>query len=510
MVPILVTTTLDPGEARAIVSAALDGSPVDVVLKAPPTRAEIHWLEVHVGGWARPLTLLAELLFDPTGKTLGGAFPLLVRPFNSGHEARLRAFLAGGARGIPPEIPGAPFQPSVVATEDEPTRPIVRVAVTEAATVPTTRIPGGSGRRVGEPGQAAGARNPTPPSTSPAPDPLVGRVLGGGKYEVQSRLAQGGVGRVYQGRHVTLDTPVAVKVLRRDSGSEAEARRFLREARAAGRIDHPNAVRVIDFGAEPDGLLYIVMELLTGTTLRRILRSGPRMPLESIVDLMAQTCAALSAAHDQGIVHRDIKPENILVVPRCSDEGDTVDAVKVCDFGLAWLQNPRGDSGGRLTGAGVICGTPRYMSPEQVMGLAVDARTDVYACGVVLYELATGQVPFALDSDNATLLAQVNTPPRPPSVFASTVAPGLEAIILKALSKTMAQRQQTARELRSSLLDLLPPDTQVRRAAVFRRSTVIPPAAPPADPPVQDDSGQRCGVFQATNALLGLGNKREN
>src|SRR5687767_398068 len=165
-------------------------------------------------------------------------------------------------------------------------------------------------------------------------DPLLGRVVAG-KYEIESLLGGGGMGKVYRARHRALDKVIAIKVLHAVYQTDQKfAQRFQREARAASKLDHPNGMQVLDFGVEPDGLLYIAMELLAGKDLHKVLLSEGLPSLERTVTIMAQVCAALQAAHDQGIVHRDMKPENVVVVPKVSDDGTTIDLVKACDFGI--------------------------------------------------------------------------------------------------------------------------------------------------------------------------------
>jgi eukaryotic-like serine/threonine-protein kinase len=248
---------------------------------------------------------------------------------------------------------------------------------------------------------------------------------------------------------------VAVKVLHESFQHDIDfCRRFYAEALAASRLDHPNITRVIDFGQEPDGLLYLAMEFLDGVELRAVVNKDGALPAQRIAEVMMQTCAGLSHAHARGIVHRDIKPENLVIVPGQDDDGQPIEIVKVCDFGIAQhraLPNATADE------AGVIAGTPEYMSPEQCRGDDLDARSDVYACGVVLYELATGQVPFTADRPQSIFNKHQFTDPLAPSVVRPGIDPLLEGIILKALSKEAEDRPQSMRELRAELRELLAP-----------------------------------------------------
>jgi len=308
------------------------------------------------------------------------------------------------------------------------------------------------------------------PATSPAhDDSLIGRTLAGGKLIIESLIGRGGVGAVYKARHRELHIHVAVKVLRESLQQDIDfCRRFYAEALAASRLDHPNITRVIDFGQEPSGLLYLAMEHLDGVELRAVLESAGRLSAARIAELMMQTCAGLAQAHARGIVHRDIKPENIMLVPGYDDDGTSIEIVKVCDFGIA-------QHFASWEGEGVVAGTPDYMSPEQCRGDELDARSDVYACGVVLYELATGQVPFVAEHPRSLLNKHQFAPLVPPSKVHSDVDARLEAIIVNALAKEREDRPASMRELRERLKALLAseaPSSQPRVESVRAPSPV--------------------------------------
>src|SRR2546425_7930458 len=228
-------------------------------------------------------------------------------------------------------------------------------------------------------------------------DPLLGRVFEG-KYRLDERLGGGGMGTVYRATHLLIDRQVALKVLsQRFVGDETAQQRFRREARAAGRMQHPNAVTVTDFGATDDGYFYIVMELLEGRTLRDLLaREAPLDPARA-VSFTLQACLAVGAAHEAGLIHRDLKPPNIFIEQRANLPA----VVKVLDFGVAKfaVEGHEDEDFQTLTQVGTIIGTPRYMSPEQCSGIAVlTPAADVYSLGIMLYEMLTGVVPFSADT----------------------------------------------------------------------------------------------------------------
>jgi serine/threonine-protein kinase len=319
------------------------------------------------------------------------------------------------------------------------------------------------------------------PSTG---DALLGRTIAG-KYTIESRVGGGGMGSVYRARQAGLDKIVAVKVLHRELMAEPTfATRFKREATSASRIDHKSSLRVLDFGEEPDGLLYIAMEFLEGKTLFKILREEAPLAPGRIVDLARQVLAALAAAHDLGIVHRDLKPENVVILPGKDDDGSPTELVKVCDFGIAKLQS-RGEVDEKLTLEGSIVGTPEYLSPEQARGGELDARSDLYSMGVILFEMLTGEPPFRGDSPLAIVLKHLDAPPPRPSSITPAVDPKLEAVCLKALSKSPADRYASAREMRAALQTdtphaAAPPQPVTRNAVLVMTETPAPVSSTPA------------------------------
>jgi len=285
--------------------------------------------------------------------------------------------------------------------------------------------------------------------------PLLGLTLAG-KYTLEEVVGIGAMGAVYRAAHLSLDKPVAVKVLHPSLAQHPSfVERFKREAFSASRLDHPNSLRVLDFGEDVErGLVYLVLDYIEGEDLLAVMQREWPFDDERIVNIISQTLAALSVAHDLGIVHRDLKPENILLLPATDDEGRAIDAVKVCDFGIAKLAMRAVEEGrpfaSHLTTEGLIIGTPDYMSPEQARGIDVDGRSDIYSMGCVLYHLLAGRTPFISESPLGIAIQHVSDAPEPPSRFRATHA-GLEAVCLKALAKRPDDRFQTAREMRRAL-----------------------------------------------------------
>jgi serine/threonine protein kinase len=269
------------------------------------------------------------------------------------------------------------------------------------------------------------------------------------RYQLTDQVGVGGMGTVYKAVHTLLDNRVvAIKLLHRQLSQNPEVvNRFFREARAASRAENEHIVEVIDFGVSDEGDSFLVMEFLEGPSLRDLMEEGP-LPLRRALAIGVQIAEGLYAAHRRGIVHRDLKPENVVLIRRNGNE-----FAKLLDFGIAKLTEQQ-ETG--ITVAGMVVGTPTYMSPEQAGGETVDHRTDIYALGTILYEMLTGRPPFVGDTTKEVLLCQLTQPPQPPRQLRPEIPDTVETVILRALHKDREQRPQTmlrfAYELRDALL----------------------------------------------------------
>lgn len=295
-------------------------------------------------------------------------------------------------------------------------------------------------------------------------------VVVGGRYLVQGVLGRGGMGTVYRAQHLTLHRPIALKVV--EVATDELALRFEREARAIARLDHPGCVRVIDYGSAGPGERFLAMELIEGTTLSPLIAGGP-LPIARALHITRRVLAALAHAHAHGVVHRDVKPDNIML----ADEGGRVVLI---DFGLAALADAPA-----LTREGMCLGSPSYVAPERLLGRPHDARTDLYAVGVVLFEMLTGVRPFVGATPRAVMEQALARPPRPARALRPDISPALEAVLWRALAKDPARRFADAEDLRSALetveelarVDAAEPDEDAADAALTHLALVLD--APP-------------------------------
>ncbi len=336
------------------------------------------------------------------------------------------------------------------------------------------------------------------------------------RFRITGVIGEGGMATVYRGvdKGASGGSPseLAVKIMNPELAKESRfVRRFRREAKAASMLKHPNTVQIVEFGVD-QGYVFMVMELLQGQDLAMLLHRERRIPEARAVQIAVQVCRALSAAHEQSIVHRDLKPDNIMLVrhppgtPLPVIGMNPSDFVKVLDFGIAKILDdepgapvdsrvdPITQEKSMLTRVGTIVGTPAYMAPEQGRAEAVDARTDIYACGVLLYELITGRVPFTGETPMQVVMRHVNEPPRPPSEFHGKINREVERLIMRALAKWPSERQQSAEELAFDLLAVLPkltgapasePADSVQKTLVLEptRGAAAPRPAAGAPPP---------------------------
>ncbi len=318
---------------------------------------------------------------------------------------------------------------------------------------------------------------------------LIGKTIGG-KYLVRSVLGEGGMGSVFEAENVPLGRSVAIKVLHPAQARKKTAvKRFHQEARAAGAIGHPNICEVYDLGTLDDGSPYLVMERLLGETLADRIASEGGLPFEDVIDVLTQVLSGLVAAHEKGIVHRDIKPENIFLTKRVGVPA----LAKLLDFGVSKMIAPIFDDRDEdldLTRTGMVMGTPFYMSPEQARGdRNLDARVDLYACGIILYEALTGKRPFTAPNYNALLLQILTTKPRPARELRPALPLGFDEVLDKALERGREQRFQSAAEFQRELQLLRDrhPQTavgmdvsEINRQMQLRKGTPVAPIVPTA------------------------------
>ncbi|HMR81215.1 MAG TPA: serine/threonine-protein kinase, partial [Polyangiaceae bacterium] len=322
------------------------------------------------------------------------------------------------------------------------------------------------------------------PDLSVDPGGLVGKVLSG-RYRVTRVIAEGGMGVVYEAEQKMGDNvrKLAVKALLPALSQDPSiVKRFHRESGLVAQLEHPNTIRLYDFGTTPDGRLYIAMELVEGRPLTNDIEAGP-IPMDRALRILKQICGALAEAHHLGIVHRDLKPDNVILTDRAGEQ----DFVKLLDFGIAKRTGDVGDHRTKITQAGMVLGTPPYMSPEQLAGEEVDARSDVYSLGVLAYEIVTGRLPFEADSPWEWASKHMTAAPLPPRTVTDAPIPErVEAAILHALAKRREDRPQDVlsflAELSGAVQRISAPKTQMAPvlAPIRTESAVAAPLPPPA------------------------------
>ena len=305
---------------------------------------------------------------------------------------------------------------------------------------------------------AAAALAGGPAPDDPGQSGFIGREVAG-RYRILAKLGEGGMGAVYRAEQISLKRVVALKVLRPELSAEPGlVRRFNAEAELAAKLNHPNTVTLFDFGQDASGALFIAMEYIEGQSLREVLHRGGPLPPPRALAICEQVCASLADAHARGIVHRDLKPDNVML----SRRGRHDDVVRVLDFGIAKLRGEQGDvTAMPMTQAGDLLGTPQYMAPEQIRGEKVDARTDVYALGCMLYEMVTGRLPFEGPTLMVILSKHLTEAPVPPHQRRPDLSlpPALSQVILEAMAKPPAMRPPTMELFAERLmsLGLMPP-----------------------------------------------------
>jgi len=289
-----------------------------------------------------------------------------------------------------------------------------------------------------------------------------------GRYEIQSEIGRGAMGVVYRATDPVLDRTVAIKTinLSMDQGERAEYdARFYQEAKAAGSLSHPNIVTVYDVG-DSGNVAYMAMEFLEGSELHDLTGEGRRLPVEKAVEIAAQVADGLGYAHGRGVVHRDIKPANIMILHN--------GAAKITDFGIARMRHSE-----VKTQTGMLLGSPRYMSPEVVVGKRADGRSDIFSLGIILYEMLTGTAPFSGETMSALMFQTINFVPPAPSAVNPAVPPMLDFIVVKMLAKKLDERYQDARELASDLRECL---AQLRQTKIGTRPDAPQQASGSAQP----------------------------
>ena len=409
---------------------------------------------------------VAETFMDPGPRVTG---PPVARPITSPPEAR-------PPTGPPPGSPRVQARSATVLGASGASSPGQVAGVSSARATPGPQhVPAHTAPEIG--GEGAGNFGGLDDLPQTDPERWIGQVMAD-RYRILRLLGQGGMGVVYLAEHVVIEKKVALKVLNEElSHSRDVVSRFIGEAKAASRIGHENIIDITDFGTTKDKGVFFVMEHLDGSDLADRLKAIDRFPWRDLRGIAVQICRGLAAAHSKGIIHRDLKPENVFLIKHAGRD----DFVKILDFGIAKFTGLDGGEP-KKTKTGVIFGTPDYMSPEQAEGKQADHRVDIYALGVILYELVTGRLPFVAETFMGVLHQHMSKEPQPPRDLVPDIAPAFEAIIQRAMEKDPAARFQSMNEFAEALEGCEAPST-------VAEASIIPRGEPASVQSAQADGG---------------------
>jgi serine/threonine-protein kinase len=445
---------MEHGETRVLSfppSPFVIGAAEACELRFPPPLVEARHAQVTVTG-------AKVLLTDLTGRGLTWVNGLAINSVELDPGAMVR--LGQVELMLRPPRPASKPSPAVEPVEQTVRRPTPfgELALGHSAQVPVK----------------ATDLDAAPPPPPPQERQLTPGTIIGERYEIVSRLAAGGMGEVYKARHVELNKPMAIKVMRHQLSADPEfVARFKREAIATGSIGQMNIVDISDFGRTDDGRFYFVMEFLDGKTLSRVLRQDGALSTDRTLHIAVQVARALTAAHSLGVVHRDLKPENIMLIQKPGQR----DLVKVVDFGVAKLPNPEGSKA--YTVLGMVVGTPQYMSPEQARAVVVDHRSDIYSLGLIIHEMLAGKPTFEAETGPSLMVKQVTETPAP-LVVEEGGSVELAELVMTMLAKAPDERPQSMEQVLLTLEDLI----SARRATYPAQPAVPRPSAPVTLPQV--------------------------
>ena len=305
------------------------------------------------------------------------------------------------------------------------------------------------------------------PLGDPAEVNMVGHRMFG-DYVIERKLGDGGMGAVYLAKNTSIDQSIAIKVLHAGSTQSNEmVQRFNREARVIAKLTHPNIIRVFIFGRTQEDLIYLAMEYVDGQSLRQYIEANGRVSEPHAIYILKQVLGALAEAHDFGIIHRDLKPDNILL----TEYRGNAEFVKVLDFGIAKVAEQEDKTQQQLTQAGMVYGTPDYLSPEQAIAKPIDQRSDLYSIGIILWEMLTGQVPYQADTAMSVLVQHAFDPPPDPDTAPVVLSTKMKAILRNVLAKDPNDRFPTAQAFLDALEDC---ENALHRSGAFQKAVDIP------------------------------------